>query len=139
MIAKIINRDGQFSLISKTKGIENISIEDVKKFLLDPKSFNIYDGDNTWDYDISLEEYFMTETIVAINDSYNLEIIDLDLLQEVFIKHPAVNYLTVKEYAAKHGLADRTVRQYCQKGKFKNYIEKDNGYLIWEDEPLPDK
>lgn len=48
-------------------------------------------------------------------------------------------YLSVTEYAALHGVSDRTVRNYCVSGKLSGAVLTGKTWSIPEDAPLPEK
>lgn len=48
-------------------------------------------------------------------------------------------YLSVTEYAALHGVSDRTIRNYCVSGKLSGAILTGKTWSIPEDSPLPEK
>ena len=50
-----------------------------------------------------------------------------------------MTFITLKDYAQKHGKAERTVRQKAQLGNFETAVKVGRDWLIDEDEPYVDK
>ena len=51
----------------------------------------------------------------------------------------SMDYVSTKEYAESHGLAERTIRNYCVQGKMRNAILVGKSWSIPADAPLPER
>lgn len=50
-----------------------------------------------------------------------------------------MDYISTKEYAESHGLAERTIRNYCVQGKMQGAVLVGNSWSVPADAPLPER
>ena len=135
MKARLLNVSGEVQLLLCTGKVVILSDESAKDFLLNFDDPSYYSGSGKWDYGVSMEEYEGDE-IAFVDDDGLLCIRDVKAYR-TFVTPKAIKYLTVPEYAAKHGKQPGIVRRFCIQNRLDGAIQKGTKWLIPEDCPYP--
>lgn len=135
MKARLIKRDSMIQLLSCNGTIYNFTLLEAKRFLeyFDKESY--YEGNSSWDYETSMKD-FEGETIAYISDKGFLVVCAPSVYRTILRSEPV--YLTVAEYAEKHGKKPAIIRRFCNDKRLRGAMRKGSTWLIPEDAEYPE-
>lgn len=136
MKARLIYREEAYQLLVNNGNIFTFSRDDAQRFLLRYDDEKYYAGPGEWDHEQLTMESYRGETIARIEDDGILSIINASLFRKL-MSQDVLNYISVAEYAAKHGKQPVIVRRLCQTGRLQGAVLKGKAWLIPEDSPYP--
>lgn len=135
MKARLLTRHGATTLLSCNGSIKILSNKEATDFMMNFENSKYYDGDSTWDYEISIEDY-SGDTIAYVSDDNVLHIVDAIAFRNLFeLAEPS--YITVQEYADLHGKKAAIVRRLCANGRIQGATQKGKTWLIPPTSPYP--
>lgn len=130
MKARLVRLEGNYILISGD-GIDRILTEsEVKSF-----TFDYQKQTSDLPCNVDIEEY-EGQTILYVNGENNLVIVDKDFLCQFF--SDSIPYLSVSEYAAKHGKKTGIVSRLCSEKRIAGARKKGRDWQIPAFAPYPD-
>ena len=125
--ARLVRFEGRYFLlrdgVTQELGLDQTR-EFVKNFNADLSSF----GDETCDIDVS-----SGETVAVVDVFGNLTLSNPIVLNDIFADF--VNYLTLAEYAEKHGKQRNILGRHCRDGRIPGAVRRGKEWYIPEDAP----
>ena len=140
MKARLIRAaDNTLQLLYANGSIEQAGPADLLNFLSNFKNAYRFGSQETKWSDQCLEmAYYPGETLGYVTDTEDLVLLTfepfIDLLEP---NHKIKKYLTVPEYAKKHGKSREIIKVYCRDGRILGATKKGNTWMIPEDAPYP--
>ncbi len=136
MKARLIHIDNEYQLLLCTRKIQMLSPAEARKFLLEYDHEEYYSGPGSWDYEGLAMEDYAGETVARVDDDGILSVVNGPLFRGL-IENFETKYLSVAEYAAKHGKQPPIVRRMCMNGRIKGVKQSGRSWLIPENSPYP--
>ena len=116
MKARILKNSSEIHMLLCNGKIKKVTDNEVRSFFSTYKNPEHYEGPDTWDYELSMEDY-AGETIAVVDDDEHLIIYDADYFATI-LEMP-MTYLSVADFAKKHGRQPAIVRRLCMNGRIK--------------------
>ena len=137
MRGRLLLNQGMMQLLLCTGKIITVSDAEARNFLLNFDDSAYYSGSSTWDYEnLSMESYRGT-TIAFVDENGHLQIEDAEQFRKLLMRKE-INYLTVPEFAARHGKQPAIIRRFCSQGRLTGAFQKGSTWLIPEECPYPE-
>lgn len=139
MKARVVKQKSEVLLLCNDGTICFASPRVLANLLRNFKSPNNFNGDyGRWDTECLDMSLFSGETIAYITDSLELVITSSAPFFPLVEDKLQVNeYLSVPEYAKKHGKTTVIIKKYCREGKIIGASKKGGCWIIPEDAPYP--
>lgn len=138
MKARLISNQGAFQLLVCNGQIYNFSEQEAREFIThfdDPK---YYAEDGEWDNDIITMEAYSGETIAFVDLDGTLRVVNSERFRKL-VNAATTKFLSVKEYAEKHGKKIQIVSRRCLEGRVEGAMLIGNSWIIPEDAPYPER
>lgn len=136
MKARLIYWDETYQLLINNGNIFTLSQNEAKRFILKYDDEEYYVGPGEWDHEGLTMESYRGETVACIEDNGTLSIVNASFFRKL-MSQDVLQYISVAQYAAKHGKQPVIVRRLCQTGRLQGAVLKGKVWLIPEDSPYP--
>ena len=126
---KLFKDDSEYQLMLPTGGIQILTIEKVREFILDFKTFEIEQNNN-----LCFGES-KGELLASLNDKKELTLYSATFLNDIFFDESA--YVSVQEYAEIHGKKRAIVSRLCNDGRIPGAVRKGTKWYIPKNATYP--
>lgn len=136
MKARLVYWEEAYQLLVNNGNIYSFSHDEAKRFILRYDDETYYAGSGKWDHERLTMESYRGETVARVEDDGILSIVNASHFRKL-MSQDVLQYISVAEYAAKHGKQPVIVRRLCQMGRLQGAVLKGKVWLIPEDSPYP--
>lgn len=136
MKARLVYYQDSLQLLLCTGKINTVSEASACEFLLHFDNPAYYSGPGKWDYESITMANYGDSTVAFVDDNGTLCIESSEAFRKI-MDSKDTNFITVAQYAEKHGKQVAIVRRLCQNGRIEGVIQKGKTWLIPETSPYP--
>jgi len=136
MKARLVKRNDMLQLLQRNGKVKTVVLSEVRDFIKNCKNRNLLEGPDIWlTMPVSMDQY-EGETLLYVTDKEEVIFESIEFLAELLNSEKS-KYITIAEYAEKHGRSFGAVSKMCRNKRIPGLIKKGRNWLIPEDAPYP--
>lgn len=135
MKSRLVKRNDKYQLLIFNGKIKTLSFDEAVNYIKTYDDPHHYIEEGKWDYPVSMEE-FDGKTLAVVTKKGILEIHNASFFRDI-LKPEKIRYLSVVEYAEKHGKKGGIIRRLCKENRLKGAFVSGGSWMIPENCPYP--